>query len=389
MKVGFESLINYLPKETLNVKEHFAYLQPAIEKLPKARQNQLLETAPNEVRRLKDSSAAEIMALGAANKALDSCKLEPKDIDCLLVTQTGGKQFMPLLGSFIHLNMGFEKDIIVRNIVDDNVSVIDASNIAWNFVRSGLCQRILLIAVAAQISGQIGFGIDLTDPLALNYGDGAAAAIISSQNLKFEFLSYHFETYAVRPRTGGTLIANFGPVRPLINPDLATKAGIENKKAAYLILDDPLFDEIAGHKNFITDSLRRALEKANLNLSDLNMVIASHIGHLENGWKRDIEAAKLPKSSYQNLRKKYGNMAVADVLVDLAEFLEDGKFAKNSVIALWTTCFGVQLATLVLRMCCPSQKFHPSEFEQRLKRRNADQPVFFSNSGYKAFFRYR
>ncbi len=349
MNVGFERVVKYLPAETLQVAEHYAYLEPVVAKLPKPAQEKLRLSAPDEVRRLKDASAAEMMALGAAHKALESSGLAPSDIDALLVAQTGGKQFMPLLGSYLHLNLGLKRDAIVRNIVDDNASILDASYVAWNFVRSGLCKRVLLIAVAAQISGQVGFGVDLTDPFAQNYGDGAAAAIVSSQNLRCEFLSYHFETYAVRPRTGGTLIANLGAVRPLANPDLAPKAGIENKSGAYLVLEDPFFDEIAGRRKFISESLARAMKKAGLKLSDVGMVIVPHIGRLEAKWVEDLTTAGLKAGTLANLRSKYGNMAVADLLVDLAEFAEEGRIAKDSITALWSPCMGVQLATLVLR----------------------------------------
>ena len=273
MNVGFETIVKYLPAEVLDVREHYSYLEPAMAKLPAAIQQRIRSTAPHQVRRLKDVSAAEIMALGAGQEALHSAGIDAHEIDALLVTQTGGKQFMPLLGSYLHLNLGLRKDAIVRNVVDDNTSVLDASYVAWNFVKSGLCKRVLIIAVAAQIGGQTGFGVDLTDPLAQNYGDGAAAAIVSAQNLTCEFLSYHFETYPVRPRTGGTLIANIGQVRPLANPDLAPSAGIEDKPGAYLVLDDPLFDQVAGRRGLISESLDRALKKAGLSLQDVQLVI--------------------------------------------------------------------------------------------------------------------
>ncbi len=349
MKVGFETAVAYLPAEVLNVNEHYAYLEPAIAKLPQPLQQSLRSNAPREVRRLKDVSAAEIMALGAGRKALAESGLSASDVDGLLIAQTGGKQFMPLLGSYVHLNLGLRGDALVRNIVDDNVSILDAAFVAWNSVRSGLCRRVLLIAVAAQIGGEVGFGVDLTDPLALNYGDGAAAAVVSAGNLTCEFLAYHVETYAVKSRPGGTLNGNFGPVRPLANPDLATKAGVENKNGAYLVLDDPSFDEVAGRKGFFGESLARALKKAGLAPGDLDMVIASHAGHLEAAWREDLQAAGLSPDTYRNLRAKYGNMAVADPLVDLAELGEAGQIAKNSIVALWTACPGVQSASLVLR----------------------------------------
>jgi 3-oxoacyl-[acyl-carrier-protein] synthase III len=256
---------------------------------------------------------------------------------------------MPLLGTYLHLNLGLKRDAIVRNIVDDNASILDASYVAGDFVRSGLCKRVLLIAVAAQIGGQIGFGVDLTDPLSMNYGDGAAAAIVSAENLKCAFLSYHFETYAVRPRTGGTLIANIGPVRGLTNPDLAPRAGVENKDGAYLVLEDPLFNEIAGRAGFITETLSRALKKADLGLAEVTTVITPHIGALEEQWRDDLTKAGLAAETFRNLRRKYGNMAVADVLVDLAEFAETGQLGRDSIVALWVPCVGVQLAALVVR----------------------------------------
>ena len=349
MSVGFETIVHHMPREVLDVQRHYAYLAPVMDQLPNSVREKIMAAQPDQVRRLKEVSAAEMLAMGAAQKALDQSGLTPSDIDGLIVTQTGGKQFMPLLGTYVHLNMGFKLETIVRNIVDDNVSIINAAHVAWHFVSSGLCRRVLIIAAAAQISGQVGFGVDLTDPLAPNFGDGAAAAIVSSQNLKCELLVYHCETYAVRPRTGGTLIANFGEVRPPKHPELASKAGIENKSASYLVLEDSLFDDIAGQRNFITVSLGRALQKAGREPASLAAVITPHIGHLEPRWREDLAAAGYHANVLQNLRTKYGNTAVADVLVDLAEFAEEGRFKPDDIVALWVPCFGVQLAVLLLR----------------------------------------
>ena len=65
--------------------------------------------------------------------------------------------------------------------------------------------------------------------------------------------------------------------------------------------------------------------------------------------ERNLVKAGLEAGTYRNLRMKYGNAAVADVLIDLAEFGEKGQLAKDSIIALWVPCMGVQLAALVLR----------------------------------------
>lgn len=349
MKIGFETVVNYLPDEVLDVKSDFAYLNPSIAKLPEAVLKKVNAAAPEQVRRLKDVSAAEMMSVAVAKKALDKSGLKALDIDCLLITQTGGKQFMPLLASYVHRNVGFRSDIMAMNIVDDAASILDAANVAWNFVQCGLCSRVLIIAVAAQISGEVRFGVDLTDPMARNYGDGAAAGIVSAQNLKCEFLSYHFETYAVSPRPGGTMIALLGPVRPLVNPELAMAAGIEDKSGAYEVLYDPLFDEVVSRKGFVSESLQRAAKKAGKTVQDIELLITSHIGDMESAWIEDIVTAGMRRDTFRNLRYKYGNTGCADTLIDLAEFLEEGRLTHDSVLALWMPSAGVQLATLILR----------------------------------------
>jgi 3-oxoacyl-[acyl-carrier-protein] synthase III len=106
---------------------------------------------------------------------------------------------------------------------------------------------------------------------------------------------------------------------------------------------------MAGRKGFFAESLARALQKAGLALNDLDMVIASHAGHLEARWREDLQTAGLKAESYRNLRAKYGNLVVADTLADLAELGETGQIPKDFGVALWTACPGVQVASLVVR----------------------------------------
>jgi hypothetical protein len=45
MKVGFETVFRYLPAEVFNVRSHYAYLEPAIAKMPESAQETLRSTA--------------------------------------------------------------------------------------------------------------------------------------------------------------------------------------------------------------------------------------------------------------------------------------------------------------------------------------------------------
>jgi 3-oxoacyl-[acyl-carrier-protein] synthase III len=349
MKIGLEAISGYLPGEILNVEEYYKYMSPEIEKLAVAERRKLLDTAPDTVHRLKDPSALEHMALSAAQKAIANAGLSPDDIDGLLTTQTGGKQFMPLLASYLQLNLGLHKGIVARNINDNNVSVLSMMNLARIYIKSGICRRILIVAASAQIGGKYSFGADLTEPWATHLGDGAAASIISGENIVCELVGFHFETYAVAPRMTGTLNGDFGPVRLPINRDLCFDAEMNDSYGAFLTSYDPVLREIAGNDKFISDTLIRAAAKVGLRIKDLDHIITAHIGDLFNIWKQDLSDAGVNSEVFKNRQKTIGNAACADVLIDLAVFSKDGIFTTNDIIALWVPCTGVQVAAVILK----------------------------------------
>lgn len=351
MKIGIESIVSYLPGETLKVKEYYAYLAPELAKLPEGERRLLLDTAPETVHRLKDPSALEHMALSAAQKALDDAGLQASDIDGLLVTQTGGKQFMPLLASYLQLNLGLCREIIARNIDDNNVSVPSMLNLARVYIGSGLCRRVLIVAASAQIGGKYGFGADLTEPWSMHLGDGAGAAIVSAENLKCELLGFHFETYAVTPRTTGTLNGDYGPVRPPNNRDLCFDAEMNDTYGAYLKSYDPALRQVAGSTSFLTDTLGRAAAKAGLRLQDIDHIVTAHIGDLLDTWKRDAAEAGITADAVKNSYMTVGNTACADLLIDAASLLKAGDFHSGDILALWVPCTGVQVAAVLLKWC--------------------------------------
>jgi 3-oxoacyl-[acyl-carrier-protein] synthase III len=307
MKVGFETIVRYVPEEILT-KEHFDYLKPALERLPKFLQEQF-SVVPNEVRKYKGKKGdrAELMAIEIAQEALDAARLRPSDIDYVIGAAVS-----------LHEELGLNLDTPMLNVADCCASFLDACQIAWNLVESGECRRVLLVASAALAGGPDGGTTDLTDPIAPIFGDGAAAAIVSSQNLKCEFLSYLGETDGTCYRSAR------GEIRPLANPELAETAGVPSGLGAYFNMDDISYIETASKKGYLRGSLERALKKANLQLSDMDMVICHHLGDCEATWKQDLVDAGLRPDTYKNLRLKTGNTGHTDLPTDLVQFVEDG-----------------------------------------------------------------
>lgn len=334
MKVGFETIVRHIPEEVLT-KEHFNYLQPALAKLPPFLQEQF-SIVPEEVRKYKghEGDRAELMAIAVAKEAMERSGLKATDIDFILGAA----------GS-LHKELGFDLDTPMMNIADCCASFLDACQIAWNLVSSGTAKRVLIVASAALAGGKNGGTTDLTDPIAPIFGDGAAAAIVSSQNLKCEFLSYYCET------DGRAYRSARGDIRPLENPELAEIAGMPEGLGPYFSMNDISYIHIASKKDYLGDSLEKTFAKTEekLKISDLDMVITHHLGDCEASWIQDLVDRGLPAETFRNLRLKTGNTGHTDLPMDLLEFVEEGLIKKGSIVALWVPGSGISLASLLLR----------------------------------------
>ena len=358
MKICITNPVSYLPGETLDVKKYYAYLQPEVEKLPAEERAVLTDLAPETVHRLKDPSALEIMALMAGQRALDCSGTAPTDIDGLIAAQKGGKQFMPLMASYLQLNLGLDTGIIARNVNDDDVSLLSGINLARAYVQSGLCEKVLVIGAAALIGGKYGFGADLTEPWCTHLGDGAAACIVKACEDEcccagdcFEILGFHFETEAVTCRLTGTLNGDYGPVRQPRARDLCFAAEMDDDFGAFMQCRDEKLIATAGREDFITDCLEAAAGKAGMELADLDCIIPAHFAELDAVWEKELYAAGAKPGSINCLQKSLGHMGSVDTLVDLAEFAKGGAFGEGDKIALVTPCTGVQTAVVILKKC--------------------------------------
>ncbi len=332
MKVGFETIVRYVPEEIVP-REHFEYLKPALAKLPPFLQEQF-SVVPDEIRKYKgrDGDRAELMAIAIAKEALERSGLKPSDIDYIIGAAVS-----------LHKELGFNLDTPMLNVANCCATFLDSCQIAWNLVDSGECKRVLIVASAALAGGPNGGTTDLTMPIAPIFGDGAAAAIVSSQNLKCEFLAYLGET------DGRAYRSARGEIRPLENPELADAAGVPDGPGPYFCMDDISYIEIASKKGYLRESLERAFRKANLNLSDMDMVICHHLGDCEASWIQDLVDAGLSPDTFRNLRLKTGNTGHTDLPTDLVEFVEAGLVKKGSIVALWVPGSGISLGCLVLR----------------------------------------
>jgi len=338
IKVGLETVVSEFPERIVTDKNQ-AYLYPL---LPEEIRGHF--HFPKEMRRWKKDDALEILAERVAKKALDRAGLRPSDIDCVMATQFGGLFVWPMVAPYIHHKLGLPQNVPAFNISNACASFLDGCEIAWSLVLSGRYKRILFVTAAAwETAGGQGRA-DFTDPMSAIFGDGAGAAIISSQNLKCEFLSYYGRTF-------GDLYdkASCG-IRGPANPGLKG-APDQPSVGAYMFGTPYFFDWWKKNgPTFGVDNLKPALEKVYLNLSDLDMIIFHQpVDFLYDMWMDGAEEAGISRDKWKHTYHQYGNMGNCVIPVNLAEFWEKGELKKGSIIGLIAIGAGAHSPSMIIR----------------------------------------
>jgi len=338
MKIGLETVVKELPDKIVKDVD-YNYLIPVIPK-----EMQKIFRFPKEKRRMENEDAAEILAANVAKKALDKAGLKPSDIDYIIASNTGGKYTLPMVGCYIHHKVGFERETPVLNIQNCCSSFVDGCWIAQNLIMGGLYKRILVVTVSAwETSGGAG-RIDKTDFTGSLMGDGAGAGIVSTQNLKCEFVSYYNRTFGEIYDTVAEKI--MGPKYPEME-----EAKLQPPISNFLFTTKEFLEWWQQNwDSFGIDSINGSLRNAKMKLSDIDTVIFHQpFDMLYDHWIEGAAKAGLSKDKWIHTWDKYGNLSNSVIPVNLAEFWEEGKLKKNSIIVLLTLGAGFHMPTMIVR----------------------------------------
>ncbi|MCX5831960.1 MAG: hypothetical protein NT140_08755 [Deltaproteobacteria bacterium] len=333
MQVGYETVVGLWPEKVLKRRD-FAYLEKVI---PAEQRNVL--GMPDEVRRVEHRDGSEILGERAARKALESAGLKPNDIDCIIAENCGGKYALPGVGCSIHQRLGFPSEVPVFDVRQGGASFPESSHLAWCLVLSGQYRRVLVVMVAAVSIG----GLDKTSPTAMSISDGAAAAVVSSQNLKCEFLAHGARTESIIYDDCVVIM------RAAEHPELLKEG--ERKFGLYVTLTSQFIEhQMKIAKDYVRDTLERAAKKINMELSDLDFVIAHQASlPLMRMWMVGMEEAGVSRTKWKETYQRFGGALNVDVGANLAELWQEGGLKKGSLVGLFGPGAGGHTSGLILR----------------------------------------
>ena len=273
-------------------------------------------TGISERRILEEDKATSYMASIAGKKAIQDAGLEVEDIDMIIVSTVTPDMAFPATACIVQENLG----CINASAFDLEAACsgfLYGLSVAYGQVMSGLSKNVLLIG--AEALSRI---TDFTDRnTCVLFGDGAGAAVISQVPQGKGILSVE-------------LGADGGGGKYLMQP-----GGGSKKPSSINSINDKLhYIKMEGNEVFkfavrtMAESSKKAIEKANLTLEDIDYLIP----HQANIRIIDSSRKKLKLSEdkvYVNL-DKYGNMSSASIPVALDEALKKDKIKNGDNIVL-------------------------------------------------------
>ena len=268
----------------------------------------------------KDGIGPSDLAIPAVEDALKMANLGKEDIDFILFSTAMPDYFLPGSGCFLQEKMGFPL-IGALDIRAQCAGFIYGLSVADQYVKSGTYNNVLLVCSEVQ-STTIDYSNRGRD-VAVLFGDGAGAVVISGTSEKKGILSSHLHSQG----------------------KYAKELWIEAPSAKmYPRLTHEMVDEGKHHlqmngREVFKQAVRRfpeviteCLEHNNLNSSEISLFLPHQANIRINNMVQ--QKLGLKDSQVFNNIRKYGNTTSATIPILLAEAYQTGRIKKGDLILM-------------------------------------------------------
>lgn len=248
-----------------------------------------------------NSETASMLAVKAARKALENAKMQPNEIDAILVATTSGDYTFPNTASIVQKELGAE-NAACFDISAACTGFIYAFSVANAYIMSGMYKKVLVIG--AEIMSSL---VDWTDrSVCVLFGDGAGAVVLGGSETGSHITRLH---------------SNGGKGKVL------TSGGL---KKEYIKMDGQEVFRFAVKK--VPESIEEVLQEAGVSHEEIKYFI------LHQANVRIIEAVakrlKLPMDKFPVNLREYGNTSAASIPILLDELNRSEKLQTGDKLIL-------------------------------------------------------
>jgi 3-oxoacyl-[acyl-carrier-protein] synthase III len=306
--IGITGVGSYVPNRVLTNED--------LSRMVETSDEWITERTGIKERRVADpGQAASDLALPAARQALEAARLDPADVDLVVVATVTPDMFFPSTGSLLASALGAD-DAAAYDLSAGCTGFMYALAQAYGALAGGLAQNAVVVGTET-LSKIINWHDRSTCVL---FGDGAGAVVLENV------------------RDGGFLGFELGSDGEG-GKDLSIPAGgSRNPSSAQTVEQELHFLRMNGREVYkfatrvLVSSAEKLLEECGLSVDDVDL----YIPHQAN--KRIIDHAArnlgIPQEKIFVNLQKYGNTSSASIPLCLAEAVKDGRLQKGTRVLM-------------------------------------------------------
>lgn len=292
-------------------------------------------TGIKERRFVEDGVGASDLGVEASKNALNSCGLEPKDIDLIIFATLNPDYFFPGSGVLLQHKLGC-RHIAAIDIRAQCSGFIYSLAIADQFIKTGRYKYILVVGSDVHSTG-----LDLTTrgrDVSVLFGDGGGAVVLSACEPGQGILSTHLYS-------NGEFYDKLWIPAPM---------GCRIPRLTHEMLDQGLhYPKMDGKFIFrmavdkFTEVINEALSTNGYTPEDLDLFIP----HQANLRISNMVGKKLglPEEKVFSNIQKYGNTTAGSIPIAICEALAQGKIKPGSLVCLAAFGSGLTWGSVLIR----------------------------------------
>ncbi len=269
-----------------------------------------------------DGNTTATMAAEASKIAIERAGLTPKDIDMIVFATLSPDYYFPGSGVLLQEQLGCDT-IPALDVRNQCSGFVYALTTADQFIKTGMYKNILVVGSEVQSTGldksTRGRGI------AVIFGDGAGAVVLSRSEDDSEILSNHIHS------EGKYAMELSNPVPGCLNPPRKLVEDWNMEDLTYF----PYMNGNFVFKHAVTrfpEAIMEGLNANNLTPQDIDMLIP-HQANLRISQFVQKRLGMKDEQIFNNIQR-YGNTTAASIPIALTEAWEQGKIKRGDLVVL-------------------------------------------------------